>query len=78
MLRSRNLITDEVELRAGARARAPPKSASLRVGDQAEVALIHRNFTGCQAGLTGLCHGSDAVVSHPERRERRDMSVSSL
>lgn len=38
----------------------------------AEVALIHRNFTGCQAGLTGLCHGSNAEESHPT-----EISVSS-
>lgn len=51
----------------------------------AEVALIHRNFTGCQAGLTGLCHGRDVEVSDPQRerkrereRERGEISVSSL
>lgn len=40
---------------------------------RAEVALIHRNFTGCQAGLTGLCHGSNAEESHTT-----EISVSSL
>jgi len=75
LLRSRNLITDEVELRAGARS-SEERFASCWW--PAEVALIHRNFTGCQAGLTGLCHGSDAEVSHPERRERRDIRLFSL
>lgn len=46
----------------------------------AEVALIHRNFTGCQAGLTGLCHGSDAEESDPVRETggRRDIRLFSL
>lgn len=80
-LRSRNLITDEVELRAGARARWRARARSSRERGSAlllecwwpaEVALIHRNFTGCQAGLTGLCHGSNAEESHPT-----EISVSS-
>lgn len=60
---SRNLITDEVELCAPTRTR---ERALLGIGDQEEVALIHRNFTGCQAGLTGLCHRRQRVKeSHP-------------
>lgn len=70
-LRSRNLITDEVELRVDARARS--SGSSFECWWPAEVALIHRNFTGCQAGLTGLCHGSNAEESHPT-----EISVSLL
>lgn len=69
-LRSRNLITDEVELRVNARALLGKRS---KCWWPAEVALIHRNFTGCQAGLTGLCHGSNAEESHPT-----EISVSLL
>lgn len=49
------------------RALSENEESALRCWWPAEVALIHRNFTGCQAGLTGLCHGSNAEESHPAK-----------